>query len=266
LWEVSSGLKVLLSGETSNIEAAAGESRRSALGGSVSYSDPQGLNAASRNEVRYETGTRKRIQFFTVNRVEVQLPSGFAVLGRYRYSQTHDQRADRIEARMEERGVGLAYRPVENDRFNALTRYTRLFDKRPGIPGTGSTLDEVTDVVSVEGVFDVTRGLQWVSKGALRIRNEKEGDESADRTSTYLGIQRLNLGVWKEIDLGVEYRVLHQREAEDMLSGWLTELSWEVMRRVRLGGGYNFTNFSDDEFSMNDYSVEGWFFRMQGRY
>jgi hypothetical protein len=122
------------------------------------------------------------------------------------------------------------------------------------------------DVVSDEGVFDITRGVQWVSKGALRVRRDKAGDESTDMTNTYLGIQRLNLGVWRDIDLGIEYRALHQREADDLMSGWLTELSWEVMKHVRFGGGYNFTDFSDNEFSMNDYSVEGWFLRLQGRY
>jgi len=30
--------------------------------------------------------------------------------------------------------------------------------------------------------------------------------------------------------------------------------------------GYNFTDFSDDEFSNNDYSVKGWFLRLQGTY
>jgi hypothetical protein len=38
------------------------------------------------------------------------------------------------------------------------------------------------------------------------------------------------------------------------------------MENFRVGAGYNFTDFSDDEFSQNDYSVKGWFFRVQGRY
>jgi len=41
---------------------------------------------------------------------------------------------------------------------------------------------------------------------------------------------------------------------------------WNVKKHFRVGAGYNFTDFSDDEFSPNDYSVRGWFVRVQGRY
>jgi hypothetical protein len=57
-----------------------------------------------------------------------------------------------------------------------------------------------------------------------------------------------------------------QKEADDRRQGWLSELTWELMRHFRIGVGYNFTDFSDNEFSQNDYSVQGWFFRVQGRY
>ena len=65
---------------------------------------------------------------------------------------------------------------------------------------------------------------------------------------------------------GLEYRVLGQHEARDRRQGWLNELTWDLTRNMRVGGGYNFTDFSDSEFSKNDYSVRGWFIRAQGRY
>jgi hypothetical protein len=66
--------------------------------------------------------------------------------------------------------------------------------------------------------------------------------------------------------VGTEYRILLQDEADDMRQGWLSEVTWEAVKHLRLGVGYNFTDFSDNEFSDNDYSVHGWFFRIQGRY
>ena len=35
---------------------------------------------------------------------------------------------------------------------------------------------------------------------------------------------------------------------------------------MRLGIGWNFTNFSDNALTANDYEVEGFFFRIQGKY
>jgi hypothetical protein len=41
---------------------------------------------------------------------------------------------------------------------------------------------------------------------------------------------------------------------------------WRPIKHLRVGVGYNGTDFSDDEFSANDFSVRGWFFRLQGTY
>jgi hypothetical protein len=41
---------------------------------------------------------------------------------------------------------------------------------------------------------------------------------------------------------------------------------WKLHKHFRFGVGYNFTDFSDSEFSTNDYKVDGWFLRVQGRY
>lgn len=65
----------------------------------------------------------------------------------------------------------------------------------------------------------------------------------------------------KKLALGMGFRTLQQREANDRRSGWLTEATWEVARHFCLGGGFNFIDFSD-----NNYSVYGWFLRAQGRY
>ena len=85
-------------------------------------------------------------------------------------------------------------------------------------------------------------------------------------TDTLLGIQRVNVRVHRPFDLGIEYRILTQRQSSDRRQGFLTELMWVPHKNFRVGGGYNFTDFSDSEFSKNDYSVRGWFIRAQGRY
>ena len=86
------------------------------------------------------------------------------------------------------------------------------------------------------------------------------------RHGTQLLINRLDFTLWRDLEYGLEYRILHQNEADDMRSGWLNELLYPVGEHLRLGVGFNFTDFSDNEFSDNDYSVYGWFLRVQGSY
>jgi hypothetical protein len=162
--------------------------------------------------------------------------------------------------------VGLAYRPVRNDRLNALFRYTQLDDLRPEILGAFEIRETKMGVLAAESAYRLHRRLEWWAK--LALREEKERIEGLPwvESDLRLAITRFNVMLLKRLDIGIEYRVLDDREADDQKSGWLGELTFEVLENFRVGAGYNFTDFSDDEFTTNDYSVDGWFLRVQGRY
>jgi hypothetical protein len=121
-------------------------------------------------------------------------------------------------------------------------------------------------VVSFDSAFQVTPRAEWLAKLAYRGMRETVGNRLPVETDTYLVIQRINVELWKRLELGAEFRVLGQRQADDQRRGLLGEVMWNFTPEFRFGTGYNFTDFSDDVFSTNDYSVEGWFLRVQGRY
>jgi hypothetical protein len=265
-WEPQKGFRFLLSGESSNMDSETTDSSRSTVAASVTYSNEKGFTATSRNEFRRDSGDADRNQYVTFSRVDYRFNDDLTVLAKYRYSKTEDRNTDFVEAKIDERTIGLAYRPTKNDRFNSLAQYTRLLDFRPVAPGELSGSETVMDVVSFETLFQINPRLEWVTKNAARFQEERIPGQPGSEADTYLAIQRFNVNVWKPIDLGFEYRLLRQEEADDQRAGWLSEVMWKVKKHFRVGGGYNFTDFSDDEFSQNDYSVHGWFLRVQGRY
>jgi uncharacterized repeat protein (TIGR01451 family) len=265
-WDAVKGFSFLLSGEQSRIRSKPDDRDRYALAGGISYLDPAGFKASSRYEVRYERGASKTAQHLTVSRAEYKLNPDFTALGSYRYSMTRNLSLDRTDAQFDERVLGLAYRPVAHDWFNALAKYTRLLDQRPDVTGATTLSESVTNVTSIEWSLQCTRNLEWVEKAALKVRHEESNTELAYTTHTYLLINRLNYTIWRQIDIGAEYRILTQKEARDQRQGWLAEVLWKPVKYLRVGGGYNFTSFSDNEFSNNNYSVRGWFIRMQGKY
>jgi uncharacterized repeat protein (TIGR01451 family) len=264
-WEITRGLKLVLSGEHAKIESDQDESSRYAVALGLSYVT-KGFKAATRDEVRQYEGNSETIQYLTLNSVEVKLSPDFTLLGKFKYSLTFDTTDDSTQAEFDEKVLGLAYRPVAFDRFNALAKYTSLSDQRPLSLGEMESSVTKTDVASVEWSLDVTRYLEWVEKGAYKIKTEETGDRDPFTSHTWLVINRFNLNVWRSIDFGVEYRILTQVEADDSRQGWLTELMWEAVKNFRLGVGFNFTDFSDNEFSDNNYSVYGWFIRLQAKY
>jgi uncharacterized repeat protein (TIGR01451 family) len=254
-----------VSAEHSNVDSGSADRKRSAVTGRLAY-DARGLRALTSNEYRIEDGAGRSQQFLTSNHVDVKVAPDYTVLGKYRYSRTSDRETNAEQARLEEASIGLAYRPVAGDRVNGLTRYTHLQDRRPTLTGGEPPTRRKLDVLSLDTIVDVHPRVEWVTKGAARVRTERSGDSSTLTTHTYLAVQRLNGNVWGPFDLGLEYRILAQEETDGREQGWLTDVMWKLHSNFRIGAGFNFTDFSDNEFTMNDYSVGGWFLRAQGRY
>ena len=165
-----------------------------------------------------------------------------------------------------EASIGIAWRPVSNDRFNALGRYTRLTNAPTAFQREDIVSEYTSDVYVADWSLQATRGIEWVGKAALKMRQEQGDAALLASTSTFLSIQRLNLGLPMNLELGTEYRVLSQKEADDSRSGWAAELTWGGIEHLRIGGGFNFTDFSDNIYAENDYSSFGWYFRLQGKY
>lgn len=264
-WDLQSGLHLFVGGELSKASTDDNESKRTSIASGISYKFRELFRISSRNEIRRETGTTDRRQFLTINKAETVLNQSFTLLGTYRFSKTENQSTGFDENGFEETSIGLAWRPINNDRFNALARVTRLTNEEPVIAGSQMLNETVLETAAIEWSLQINRALEWVEKEALRWKEEDDSTGSFASRS-WLSIHRLNILFRTDIDIGLEYRTLTEDATDSQKQGWLSEIGWRPKKHFRLGFGYNFTDFSDDERSLNDYSVEGWFIRAQGMY
>ena len=265
-WELQPGLRFKLTGEHSVLNGVVADSERNILATHLSYKGLSGLSWSTKNEVRREHGAMERLQYVSNSLLELKLNPDYTLLLKYLLSQTKDLNLGAIEAELNEHSIGLAYRPVASDRFNLLARYSGIANQRPLQLRELDNQETQTDVFSVEWSYDISHQLEWVDKLAYKRKTEASSGRPALTSNTWLSIHRLNYHFIKDWDVGAEYRSLVQRQANDQRNGWLTELMWRANHNVRLGVGFNFTDFSDNEFSENDYSVYGWFLRLQGKY
>jgi hypothetical protein len=168
-----------------------------------------------------------------------------------------------------EASIGYAYRPVDNDRLNALFRYTWLYD----MPGnnqlvSGATGDlfapaQRSHILSLDVDYDL---LPWLTVGAKygfrygEVKNRTDDgsgtgfEEDWQVSSAHLGILRADLHVVKNWDVMLEGRVMHMPEAQTTDLGALAAVYRHLGDNFKVGLGYNFGRFSDDmrDLTFND--------------
>jgi hypothetical protein len=231
---------------------------------------------SSRLEYRRDSGSGLDTrQYLTSNRIGFSEPdSAWRYMGKLNLAWT-DNRADAIEdGRFVELNLGAAYRPLDEDRWNTLAKYTYLYDVGSngqlgrGGRGMGADLEEKSHVISVETLREVTRELELGGKvtaklGEQRLRSSGSWYDSrllftAVRARYRLPIRESQTleSAWEVL---AEYRLLKDFEANGVRHGALAGLYWSTRNsQFKVGVGYNFTDF-DSDLRGSGYRSGGWF-------
>ena len=224
------------------------------------------LQASTKLELRLDEGDEDKRQFLTHNAVEWKTTPDLILFAQANFSQTENKTSDTIEAEYKEFVTGLAYRPINFDRLNLLAKCTYLSDDSPSGQSDTADIDEEKGYVyALEGIYDLTDRLEVVEKFAYKIGEEKVTGFDFTKTNTWLWINRLNYEIADKWQLGGEYRLLTQKEAEDERQGILVEMTRDIGEFIQLGGGYNWTDFNDDLTAL-DYTGHGPFLRLTGKF
>lgn len=253
-----------------------GDMKRSAVGLSVGYKYDKVKYAGMlefRND-RSDGGTysgMRRRTWLMRNTLGYQVDPSWRLLGKFNYAHSSNTQGAFYDGNFREIVLGAAYRPIDNDRWNTLFKYTNFYNvPSPGqLAPSGSVADyqQKSQVLSVDTIWDAR---PWVSLGAkygLRIGKLKDQKVGGNWYSSRadLVILRADFHVVREWDALVEWRNLRVREARDSRSGVLLGVYRHVGNHVKVGVGYNFTDYSDDLTDLS-YRSRGWFINVLGTF
>ena len=263
----SYGLK-LEAGDLS--DPVTGDLSRHAVGLSMGYRKDS-TRYAGALEYRHEEGTTERDTWLLKNTLGYQVNPDWRFLGRLNLSLSESSVGGVQDGKYAEVVAGYAWRPVKNDRWNTLFKYTWLYNlPSPGQVGaSGAMLDfaQRSQVLSVDTIYDVR---PWVSVGGKlgyrkgELKDTKVGGSWQDSTA-WLAILRADWHWVHEWDVLTELRYLDAKDAGDSKSGALVAVYRHLGRHFKLGGGYNFTDFSDDLTDVS-YRSHGWFINLIGKF
>ncbi|HUH54589.1 MAG TPA: hypothetical protein VLZ32_02520, partial [Rhodanobacter sp.] len=242
----------------------AGDMRRQSTAVSLAYKD-EVTKWASSVEYRYEDSrlSGRRTSWLTRNSIGNQLTPAWRLLGKLDMARSGSSQGVFFSGDYTEGVLGAAFRPVDNDRWNTLIKYTYMYDlPSPGqlSPSSGfnaggnlyaSTVadySQKSQVFSIDTLWDVTPwlslgakyGYRWGSLKPTRVEGQwfnSVADLMVVRAEWHF------VRNWSSL---VELRQLRAREADDRKKGVLAGVYRQVGKHVKLGVGYNFTDFSDN--------------------
>jgi len=222
----------------------------------------------SKLEWREDTGLEQLTQWVTTNKLLYRVNEDWRIGGRLNYSETEDRLDFLKGAKFVEANIGFAYRPADNTRWALLGKYTYLYDVSP-FEQNGSNVadyDQNSQVLSFEGIYNPVDQWEFAAKAMGRIAEVRygrlTGDWEASNAIFLAGQARYAFaGAWNAL---LEYRFLGVKDGGN-LQGALLGLDYDVNSNFRIGGGYNFTDFSDDLTDF-DYDDNGWFINFVGSY
>lgn len=243
----------------------AGEVARDAATISAGFRDKD-LQWLTKLEYRKDRGAEQRTQWLTTNRLTYLVNDSWRLAAKYNFSDTEDAIDPAADAKFTEASVGFAYRPYDNNRWNVLGKYTYLYDLR-GLAQTNFGTDQKSNIVTLEGTYRYNPKWEFAAKVGRRTGELRAGrglGEFFKSTVNFTALQT-RYHIAHQWDGLLEYRRLNVAEDDSTRQGWLVGIDRHIGEHFKVGVGYNFTDFSDD-LKLTDYTYQGWFINLLGKY
>ncbi|MCP5352149.1 MAG: hypothetical protein H6926_03035, partial [Chromatiales bacterium] len=258
--------------EKGELHSSSGDIHRNAIALSGGYTKEQTKwsSAIEWREDEDSAATRETWLFRT--NINHQTAPDWRALGKLDVSTSDTTASSSGSADFVDFSLGMAYRPVDNDEFNGLFKYTYYYDlpteTQLSASGVTQNYAQKSHILSADFIYDVTAKLALGAKLGVRtseLRADRTGARNWFRSTVGLGVVRADYHVVRNWDLFGELRGLRSTLADDSRAGVLLGAYRHVGDNMKVGVGYNFTDFSDD-LTRLDYEYDGWFVNMVGKY
>ena len=250
-WRLAEGIRM-----TTNVERLASTSgNTSAAGVGLEYTASPLWKSSGRVEWREDANNTNWLLTLGVAR---KLDSDWTLIAR-EYANIVSPRtalgANKFQSRFQ---AGFAYRPVDNNQFDALGLYERK-NNRDSSPGT--QINSTTDIISVRANYHPSR-VWWLS-GRYAFKNVNElllGTVNDSYRAQLLG-GRVTYDVTNKWSVGGIFSVL-QGSGGDKQYAYGVEVGYIVMDNLYATLGYNWRGFASSGTAAgltgNDYTNRGW--------
>jgi hypothetical protein len=216
-----------------------------------------------------DTTTNERTAWLFRNNVKFNVTPDWRVIGKLNHSFSESSLGEFYDGGYTEGVIGYAYRPVLNDRLSGLAKYTYFYNVpttgQVALEGTAAEFIQKSHIAAIDVTYDLATAWSVGGKYAYRL-----GQVSLDReqpvffdSPARLTVARLDWRFRKGWESLAEGRMLDLPNVDQRRAGVLVGVYRYLGKNLKVGAGYNFTDFSDDLTDLS-YRHQGTFLNIVG--
>ncbi|MEJ1167111.1 hypothetical protein V9K97_25730 [Variovorax sp. CCNWLW186] len=185
------------------------------------------------------------------------------------------------ERHLQRHQIGLAYRPVDSDTWNALMRYERRSER---IVGNGNAAGALTggsafgsgfgnatlpgstsaDILSAHLNYNPERGSVLSARYAGKISRTDDGFLASSYWAHLLHA-RYTRDLDKDWDFGIQAGLLYGKGGSLQKTAGV-ELGYQMAKDLWISAGYNFVGLHDRDLTANEYTSKGAYIRLRFKF
>jgi hypothetical protein len=222
----------------------------------VAYSGGEGDRAGFKGEYRTEDSTnpgrvedRETVLFSGA--FERSTSPDWRLVGAFDVVVSEADEDNLRDGRYVEGKLGYAYRPIDNDRLNALFSYTFLYDL-PGadqvnVDGDDDGPKQRSHILNLAANYDLNQQFTLGGKYGFRYREEADrGSDDFTSSTAHLAVVRLDYHIVHNWDIMGEVRAMVFPDENTTDYGSLLAVYRDFGDNARIGAGYSWGGVNDD--------------------
>jgi predicted porin len=203
------------------------------------------------------------------NSFKYQINPGARLLGKFNHSDSESSLGTFYDGGFTEAVFGYAYRPIRHDRLNVMAKYTYFYNvpttDQISLSNIAAEFIQKSHIAAIDVTYDVTHRFTIGGKYAYRLGQvslDRENPEFYDNNAA-LYVVRGDYRFRDNWEFLLEARLLHMPDLDERRAGALATVSRYLGDHLKIGLGYNFTDFSEDLTDLS-YDHHGVFLSLTG--
>ena len=211
-----------------------------------------GIEYRNDDAEQLDLSSTERTTWLFRNNIKYQINPASRLLGKLNHSESESSQGSFYDGGFTEAVIGYALRPITHDRFNTLVKYTYFYNvpttDQISLQNIAAEFIQKSHIAAVDASYDITPRISIGGKYAYRLGQvslDREDPEFFDNNAS-LYVIRGDYRFRKNWEALAEGRLLNMSDLGERRSGALVAVSRYLGDHLKIGIGYNFTDFSED--------------------